>query len=66
MKIDKYFVKGQYRSTCIVFCDLDLSLLYVLLTKIDQYLINRRFRSNHFVRDSNFLKTFAIGTSMSL
>ena len=37
---------------------LDLSLLYVLLINIDQYFLNGRYRSNHFVRGSDFLKTF--------
>ena len=37
---------------------LDLSLLYVLLIKIVQCFTNERYRSNQFVCDSNFLKTF--------
>ena len=39
---------------------LDLSFLYVLLIKIDQCFLNGRYRSNHIVCDSNFLKTFEI------
>ena len=37
---------------------LDLSLLYVLLIKIDQCFLNGRFRANHIFCDSNLLKTF--------
>ena len=37
---------------------LDLSLLYVLLIKIDQSFLNGRYRSNHIVCGSNFLNTF--------
>ena len=37
---------------------LDLSFLYVLLIKSGQCFLNGRYRSNHFVYDSNFLKTF--------
>ena len=36
----------------------DMSFLYVLLIKIDQYFLNGGYRSNHIVHDSNFLKTF--------
>ena len=46
-------LKGQYGSIHIY---LDLSLLYVLLIKIDQCFLNGRYRSNHIVRFSNFLK----------
>ena len=37
---------------------LDLSLVHVLLIKIDQCFLNGRYRSNHIVCDSNFLKTW--------
>ena len=38
--------------------DSNLSLLYVLLIKIDQCFLNGRYKSNHIVGDSNFLRTF--------
>ena len=37
---------------------LDLSFLYVLLTKINQCFLHGRYGSNDIVRDSNCLKTF--------
>ena len=55
MEIHEESLKGQYVSICIY---LDLSLLYVLLIKIDQCFLNGRFRSNHIFCDSNLLKTF--------
>ena len=45
---------------------LDLSFLYVLLIKIDQCFLNGRYRLNHIVRDSNFLKTGKQKKSMNL
>ena len=58
MEIYVESLKGQYFSILICYKDWNVCYIYLLSIKIDQCFLNRWYRSNHIVCDSNLLETW--------